>query len=157
MERDRFEEEARRVRPRLVSEARRLLGDPDDAADAVQDAMLKLWFYRERLDGYSSFDAPAIVTVRRVCINRLRSMRQHADISEADCAAAGEPEGHDFQALMQAIDLLPGVEQAVLRMRHIDGMEIEEIASISSSTPGAVRTALSRARRRVRELYTRNL
>ncbi|WP_290190809.1 sigma factor [Paramuribaculum intestinale] len=66
MERDRFEEEARRVRPRLVSEARRLLGDPDDADDAVQDAMLKLWFYRERLDGYSSFDAPAIVTVRRV-------------------------------------------------------------------------------------------
>ena len=65
MERDRFEEEARRVRPRLVSEARRLLGDPDDADDAVQDAMLKLWFYRERLDGYSSFDAPAIVTVRR--------------------------------------------------------------------------------------------
>lgn len=62
MERDRFEEEARRVRPRLVSEARRLLGDPDDADDAVQDAMLKLWFYRERLDGYSSFDAPAIVT-----------------------------------------------------------------------------------------------
>ena len=56
---------------------------------------------------------------------------------------------------MQAIDMLPGVEQAVLRMRHIDGMEIEEIASISSSTPGAVRTALSRARRRVRQLYTR--
>ncbi|WP_289683316.1 sigma factor, partial [Paramuribaculum intestinale] len=84
MERDRFEEEARRVRPRLVSEARRLLGDPDDADDAVQDAMLKLWFYRERLDGYSSFDAPAIVTVRRVCLNRLRSLRPHADISEAE-------------------------------------------------------------------------
>ena len=54
------------MRPRLVSEARRLLGDPDDADDAVQDAMLKLWFYRERLDGYSSFDAPAIVTVRQI-------------------------------------------------------------------------------------------
>ena len=50
MQRERFEEEARRVRPRLLSEARRLLGDPDDAADAVQDALLKLWFYRERLD-----------------------------------------------------------------------------------------------------------
>ncbi|WP_290074232.1 RNA polymerase sigma factor [Paramuribaculum intestinale] len=155
MERDRFEEEARRVRPRLVSEARRLLGDPDDADDAVQDAMLKLWFYRERLDGYSSFDAPAIVTVRRVCLNRLRSLRPHADISEAERTLDGEADGRDFQALMQAIDMLPGVEQAVLRMRHIDGMEIEEIASISSSTPGAVRTALSRARRGVRQLYTR--
>ncbi|WP_304382292.1 RNA polymerase sigma factor, partial [Paramuribaculum intestinale] len=126
MERDRFEEEARRVRPRLVSEARRLLGDPDDADDAVQDAMLKLWFYRERLDGYSSFDAPAIVTVRRVCLNRLRSLRPHADISEAERAFDGQADGRDFQVLMQAIDMLPGVEQAVLRMRHIDGMEIEE-------------------------------
>ena len=143
------------MRPRLVSEARRLLGDPDDADDAVQDAMLKLWFYRERLDGYSSFDAPAIVTVRRVCLNRLRSLRPHADISDPARTPPSQAHGRDFQALMQAIDMLPGVEQAVLRMRHIDGMEIEEIASISSSTPGAVRTALSRARRRVRQLYTR--
>ncbi|WP_301206968.1 RNA polymerase sigma factor, partial [Paramuribaculum intestinale] len=88
-------------------------------------------------------------------LNRLRSLRPHADISEAERTLDGEADGRDFQALMQAIDMLPGVEQAVLRMRHIDGMEIEEIASISSSTPGAVRTALSRARRRVRQLYTR--
>ena len=51
--------------------------------------------------------------------------------------------------------MLPTVEQAVLRMRHIDGMEIEEIAAISSSTTGAVLTALSRARRRIRDIYTR--
>lgn len=132
--------------------ARRLLGDPDDAADAVQDALLKLWFYRERLDGYASFDAPAIVTVRRVCLTRLRSFHPRAALADR---AADEAGGDDFQTLLQAVDMLPTVEQAVLRMRHIDGMEIEEIAAISSSTTGAVRTALSRARRRIRDIYTR--
>ena len=149
MQRERFEEEARRVRPRLLSEARRLLGDPDDAADAVQDALLKLWFYRERLDEYASFDAPALVTVRRVCLTRLRSFHPRATLDElADRAA-------DDAGDLRAVDMLPTVEQAMLRMRHIDGMEIEEIAAISSSTTGAVRTALSRARRRIRDIYTR--
>ena len=155
MQRERFEEEARRVRPRLLSEARRLLGDPDDAADAVQDALLKLWFYRERLDEYASFDAPALVTVRRVCLTRLRSFHPRATLDELADRAADDDGDHDFQTLLRAVDMLPTVEQAVLRMRHIDGMEIEEIAAISSSTTGAVRTALSRARRRIRDIYTR--
>ena len=150
MQRERFEEEARRVRPRLLSEARRLLGDPDDAADAVQDALLKLWFYRERLDEYASFDAPALVTVRRVCLTRLRSFHPRATLDELSDRAADDAGGHDFQTLLRAVDMLPTVEQAVLRMRHIDGMEIEEIAAISSSTTGAVRT-----RRRIRDIYTR--
>jgi RNA polymerase sigma-70 factor (ECF subfamily) len=38
-------------------------------------------------------------------------------------------------------------------MRHLDGLEIGEIAALTGSTPEAVRVNLSRARKRVRELF----
>ena len=44
-------------------------------------------------------------------------------------------------------------EQAILRMKHIDGFEVEEIARLTGSTVIAVRTNLSRARKKVREQF----
>lgn len=38
-------------------------------------------------------------------------------------------------------------------MRHVDGMEISEIAAVTGSTPNAIRVTLSRARQNVKELY----
>jgi RNA polymerase sigma-70 factor (ECF subfamily) len=38
-------------------------------------------------------------------------------------------------------------------MKHIDGFEVEEIASITGSNPEAVRMNLSRARKKVKELF----
>ena len=38
-------------------------------------------------------------------------------------------------------------------MKHVEGLEVEEIAELTGSTPGAVRVTLSRARKKVKELY----
>lgn len=45
-----FEQEARRLRPALLRVASGMLGyDTGDAEDAVQEALLKLWFFRDRI------------------------------------------------------------------------------------------------------------
>ena len=49
MEQQEFEEWVRRMRQRLVAEARQRLGDADEAEDTVQDTVLKLWPMREKL------------------------------------------------------------------------------------------------------------
>ena len=59
MEQNRFEIEAKRMRPALLRMAIRYLEDSDEAEDAVQDVLLKLWFLRDRLDQYRSVDALA--------------------------------------------------------------------------------------------------
>ena len=148
-----FERFAAGVRPRLMAAAVRILGSDDDAADAVQDTMLKMWFFRTRLDDYSDPAAPALVTVRRVCLDRLRSRREYSPLSEALARADESPDSATDPSLITAIETLPPVEQAVLRMKHIDGLETEEIASLTGSNPVAVRTALSRARKKVRDIY----
>lgn len=148
-----FEREARRMRPAMLSLARRITGSPDDAADVVQESLLKLWFFRNRLSDYRTVDAPAMVIVRRLSLNHIRS--RMLTVEPEASMAAQEPDIDEglSDELSLAIESLPSTEQAVLRMRHIDEMEIDDIARIMQSSPGAVRTALSRARKRVRDRF----
>ncbi len=158
-----FERHAARLRPRLLSIASSMLKSAEDAEDAVQEALLKLWFFRDNLAAYDSIDAPAVIILRRVCINSLRSksrsplslLASFSSLQEkADDGAADDMTDYSLSDdMFRAINALPSTEQAVLRLRHIDGMEIDEIASLTASTPGAVRTALSRARKRVRDHF----
>ncbi len=155
--RNTFEREAGRLRPVLLRVAASIVSDTE-AEDIVQETLLKLWFLRDRLAAYSSIDAIARVITRNLSINHLRSRRYQAvdvatlpdveDESDADSAISDE--------LQTAILSLPDTEQAVLRMKHLEGMETEEIASMIHSSPGAVRTALSRARCRIRKLFLPN-
>lgn len=152
-----FESEAGRLRPILLRVSASIAGDAE-ADDIVQDTLLKLWFLREKLAGYDSLDAPARVIVRNLSINVLRRRRN----SPVDCTSLPDIAGEDVDGglsdeLTAALEALPDTEQAVLRLKHLDGMETEEIAALIHSTPGAVRTALSRARRRIRELYKAQL
>lgn len=151
-----FEREVMRLRPRLVAVACAMLHSEADADDAVQEALLKLWFFKQRLSEYNSIDAPAIVILRRVCINMLRSKArsplwttdQMPEFADSEC-----PDLSLSDEMLQAIEGLPSTEQAVLRLKHIEGMEIDEIAALTQSNEGAVRTALSRARKRVRDRF----
>jgi RNA polymerase sigma-70 factor (ECF subfamily) len=54
---------------------------------------------------------------------------------------------------MNLIEALPTMQQTILRLRHVEGMEYSEIARITGSSEEAVRKALSRARLAIREKY----
>jgi RNA polymerase sigma-70 factor (ECF subfamily) len=55
----------------------------------------------------------------------------------------------------QAIKLLPEQQQMIVHLRDIEGYEFEEIARIVDMNENAIRVALSRARKRIRELLTK--
>ena len=52
-----------------------------------------------------------------------------------------------LEQTMKMIDQLPEMQQTIIRLRHMEGMEMKEIASLTGSTEVAVRKALSRARK----------
>jgi RNA polymerase sigma-70 factor (ECF subfamily) len=54
---------------------------------------------------------------------------------------------------MQVVDSLPELQQTILRLRHMQGMEMKELAAMLQMNEAAVRKALSRARMAVRDLY----
>ena len=160
MEQNRFEIEAKRMRTALLRMAIRYLEDSDEAEDAVQDVLLKLWFLRDRLDLYRSVDALAIVITKHLCINRLRGIRiEKVDLEQGISIGGGENpemklvEEENMQEILEVIGTLPDLQQSILRMKHLEGFEVEEIARLTGSTPVAVRTNLSRARKRVKEQF----
>lgn len=162
MERQEFEIEAKRIRPALLRMAERYMESADDAEDVIQEVLLKLWFLRERLDNYRSIDALAVVITKHLCLNSLRNRKMETVALEESMGMEGgeipdmkliEEEG--MREILQVIATLPDLQQSVLRMKHIEGFEVEEIAHLLGSTVVAVRTNLSRARKKVCEQFRR--
>lgn len=147
------------MRPRLHREAMRYLSDSDDAEDITQEVVLKLWMMHDRLDEYRSTEALAMLMTRRLSLNRLRSATvQLQDWQQDETAAASTPETdliskEDSDRIERLMDSLPDTQQAVLRMKHNEGMEVAEIARLTGSTAEAVRQNLSRARRNIMKCF----
>ena len=145
------------MRPMLLQAATALLGNAEDGEDAVQDALLKLCLMADTLRRPV---APlARVLVRNLCVDRLRRRRQTVPL-ELTAVRAMPQEGVDgdaFAHVMKVIDTLPAAQQVVLRLRHIDGMPMEDIARLTGASEAAVRKQLSRARMAVRKHYLDSL
>lgn len=150
MTQEEFKEEAQRLRPRLMLTARRYLGD-DDAEDTVQDALLRLWQMVGELR--QPFDALALRLTRNLCIDQVR--RRKPTVVLTDSGGTDQADGDDerIERMMAVVSTLPDLQQTILRLRHLEGMEMNEIAELTGSSEVAVRKALSRARQAVRQKY----
>ena len=73
-------------------------------------------------------------------------------VSEA--ALAGEEPEVGPGDVDEILSQLPQRQQMLLRMRHVDGLEIDQMARALNSSNGAIRTALSRARRAAFEIFS---
>lgn len=114
------------MRPALLRMAIRYLENSDEAEDAVQDALLKLWFLRDRLDQYRSVDALAIVITKHLCINRLRGTRiEKVDLEQGISIGGGENpemklvEEENMQEILEVIGTLPDLQQSIPGMREV--------------------------------------
>lgn len=147
------------MRRRLMDEARRFLRNQDEAEDTVQDVVLKLWTMRDRLGDYRSVEAMAVVITRHLCLSRKRDYGKCLDLQALkETTGSGSPEqlliGRETEGrLLELIDSLPDRQQAILRMKHVDGMETDEIAALTGMTADSIRQNLSRARRNIMKRF----
>lgn len=148
---DEFQKEATNIRPKLAAEARRYLSSSDEAEDVVQDALLRLWDMRWKLR--IPMAPLASATVRHLCVDRLRKSPQTTAIENIRLSDDNNGNHEGVEHMMKIVATLPETQQTILRMRHIEGLDMASIATLTGKSEAAIRQVLSRARRAVREKY----
>jgi RNA polymerase sigma factor (sigma-70 family) len=149
------------LKNKLFRFARRMLDHTEEAEDIVQEVFIKLWNRRDKLDEYRSVEALAMITTKNLCLDKIKTkrypvenMENHRQFIENMPAETKVDYSDLIRGIHAAMKLLPEQQQMILHLRDIEGYEFEEIAEIVDMNENAIRVALSRARKRIRELLT---
>ena len=150
---NRLEELVNKYENTLFRTALAILGDVQEAEDAVQDAYLRYLEKRPELrDGEHEKAWLLKVTANR-CKSTLRTRKRHPAVELLDVYPA--PDG-DSQELMEAILALPANQRSAVHLHYYEGYTSEEIGMILGQRPGTVRSHLSCAREALRRYLTDN-
>ncbi len=145
---------------KLYHFARLLLNDETEAQDAVQETYLKLWKIKERLAGLNNVEAFAMKMTKNWCLDRIKA-RKPLLVESYTGGYDSETDANDPHSELEATDKLtrfnslmkslPEQQQIIVQLRDVEGYEFEEIAEITGMNLNAIRTNLSRARKKIRE------
>ena len=149
MTKEEFQIGAEALRDHIVSIAKHYLGNTDEVEDVAQDAMVKLWLMHDELK--PPITGMASIIARNLCIDHLRRKHPTIDITQLPESEVISDDGEQIEQMLRVIDTLPSTQRTILRMRHLEGMEMREIAMVLGSSEVAVRKTLSRARMAVRK------
>lgn len=142
--------------------ARWLLGNAQDAEDAVQDSYVRALTYFDSFHGDGG-RAWLLAIVRNTCYAWLRKNRSGIESADAGLDLELAPDsGPDPEVLhlrqadrlkiQQCLEALPAEFREALVLREMEGMSYRQIARITASPIGTVMSRLARGRRRLREM-----
>ena len=142
--------------------AKRLLVSTEEAEDATQELFLKLWKNREKIADYKNIEAFAMTMTKNYCYDRLKSKQAsnltlvHSNYKEKETSLENKIEYRDsVNQVHQLIQNLPEQQRTIIQLRDVEEYDFDEIAKIVDMQPTAIRVALSRARKTVREQLTK--
>lgn len=143
-----------KLQEKLHRVACKILRDEMDAEDAVQDAICNLW--SDRIPATSEearFRLFAIL--KNVCLNKLKQKRHFVALPE--CVNISDSSDVDETERIKSILLasLPPLQKRIFYMSAIEDLEYDIIAERLNMSIDAVRMNMSRARKKMRELYNK--
>ena len=143
---------------KLYRLAKRLLVSREEAEDATQEILLKLWSKNESMGDYKNVEAFAMTMTKNFCLDRLKSKQAsnlklvHSNYQDEKTSLQSQLEAEDSVRWMERImEELPEQQKMVLQLRDVEQYEFEEICELLDMKPTAVRVTLSRARKAVRQ------
>ncbi|ADY27986.1 MULTISPECIES: RNA polymerase sigma factor [Cellulophaga] len=143
---------------KLFRLAKRLLVSTEEAEDATQEILLKLWSKNDRMKGYANVEAFAMTMTKNFCLDRLKSKQAsnlklvHSNYTDSNASLQRQVEAQDSVNWVEKImESLPEQQKMALQLRDVEQYSFEEIGKLLEMTPAAVRVALSRARKTVRQ------
>ncbi|MEO0093062.1 MAG: sigma-70 family RNA polymerase sigma factor [candidate division WOR-3 bacterium] len=179
-----FAELVRRYEKKVYNICYRILGNVDEASDALQDAFLRAYQFLKKFKGKSSFYTWLYRIATNVCLTRLRKRRSASALTITDTEsdesyqrqpifvssdligdipdAAQSPERLVRQkqlreALNQAVAELPADFRTVIVLRDFEGLSNREVSKVLNLSVPAVKSRLHRGRLFLRNRLSRYL
>lgn len=138
--------------------AKRLLVSREEAEDATQELIFKLWNNKNKIGNYKNVEAFAMTMTKNYCYDRLKSKQAnnltlvHSNYKEKETSLDKKLEYQDsVSQVHQLIEKLPKNQKIIIQLRDVEQYDFDEICKMVNMRPTAVRVALSRARKTIRE------
>ncbi|MEZ4316280.1 MAG: sigma-70 family RNA polymerase sigma factor [Myxococcota bacterium] len=147
---------------RLLAEGRKRCRTPEEAEDAVQDAMLAAGEHLTDFRGDGSMEGWLVRMVANACHRMRRGRKNDPSLHVVDALLESDDDSPErlaaqaelLEALGTVLAELSATDRLIFLLAEGRGSKGPEIAQELDLTPQAVRTRLSRARKRVRERFT---
>ena len=143
--------------PYMQQVAEKLLGDADNAEDAVQEAVIGLWKQRESLKTSVDMKSLCGTVVKRRCIDMLRKQRPEVPIDESLMLTEPSPDEYSEERYLMSramVDRLPARQRDVILMKYEEGMDNKTIEKATGMSSTHVYATLSRAYKALRDALT---
>lgn len=142
---------------KLYRLAKRMLVSTEEAEDATQEILMKLWAGKKKMSGYRNVEAFAMTMTKNFCLDRLKSKAAsnlrlvHTNYADENRSLQHQLETQDSVSLVEEImQDLPESQKLVLQLRDVEAYDYDEIGELLDMNPNTVRVTLSRARKAVR-------
>ncbi|WP_248723867.1 RNA polymerase sigma factor [Seonamhaeicola sp. ML3] len=142
--------------------AKRLLVSTEEAEDATQEVLLKLWNNKAKIQEYKNVEAFSMTMTKNFCFDKLKSKQAqnlkivHTNYEEKNTPLQKQVELNDSVSWVgKIIEVLPEQQRMIVQLRDIEEYDYDEIAKMLDMTNTAVRVTLSRARKAIREKLTK--
>tara|TARA_R110001583_G_scaffold115703_1_gene266255 strand:+ start:3943 stop:4485 length:543 start_codon:yes stop_codon:yes gene_type:complete len=141
--------------------AKRLLVSTEEAEDATQEVLIKLWNNKNKFEAYKNIEAFSMTMTKNFCLDKLKSKQAqnlkivHSNYQDKNISLQKEVELRDsLDWVGRIIADLPEQQKMVIQLRDIEQYDLDEICEMLEMNNTAVRVALSRARKTIREKLT---
>lgn len=154
---DKFMQLYARYHRLMLYRAYRILGNKEDAEDAVQEALLAIARHFYKISDVESPKTRAfvVIIVERKSIDLLRRRREGLPLADAALLPAPNEPMHSLSPLAEAITALPTRDRQLLTLRAVCGLSPAETARLLGMKLTAVYKAEQRAKKRLRELLNK--
>jgi RNA polymerase sigma-70 factor, ECF subfamily len=146
-----FQTEAMKHRRLLWRVSWSMLGNREDCADAVQEALLRAWQRRDTLRNRHAFRPWLVRILANTCNDMLRKRLGAKFVPLEEENAAFEPPAEPIP-LKEALERLSPEHRTVTVLHYLEGYSVAEIADMLSTPVGTIKSRMTYARRNLREI-----
>jgi RNA polymerase sigma factor (sigma-70 family) len=149
------------LKDKLFRVAKRLLVSKEEAEDATQEIITKLWqMDAQKRAAFNNLEAYGVTMIKNYCLDRLkskavqsRSGEEMPQISTKNALANALDYSDAHQWVSKIIDKLPEKERMIVQLRDIEQYSFKEIETMVNLPESTLRVYVSRARKKIKKAF----